>query len=123
MIVFCKRTSLSGCGSRKIMELNGIQDEIPEEEIIDDGTSTIFGDLEIEEDEGDALADEEPDGTPKKKEEPAQNTAEASEAEQNTEAEEPSQDQESLEQAVQPDDGAEDADASASSEAAETSEE
>ncbi len=123
MIVFCKRTSLSGCGSRKIMELNGIQDEIPEEEIIDDGTSTIFGDLEIEEDEGDALADEEPDGTPKKKEEPAQDTAEASEAEQNTEAEEPSQDQESPEQAVQPDDGAEDADASASGEAAETSEE
>ncbi len=58
MIVFRKRTSLSGCGSKKIMELNGIADEIPEEEIIDTGNSTIFGDLDVEMDESDALAEE-----------------------------------------------------------------
>lgn len=64
MIVFWKRTSLSGCGSKKIMELNGIVDEIPEDDIIDDGKSTIFGDLQIEEDEGDALADEDAEKVP-----------------------------------------------------------
>lgn len=46
LIIFRNRTTLAGCGSRKIMELNGIVDEVPEEmieeEIEDDGTSTIF---------------------------------------------------------------------------------
>lgn len=41
MIVFRNRTSLSGCGSRKVMELNAVVDEVPEE-LVDDGTSTIF---------------------------------------------------------------------------------
>lgn len=43
LIVFRKKTSLVGCGSRKIMELNNIVDDVPED-MIDDGTSTIFGD-------------------------------------------------------------------------------
>lgn len=48
LIVFRKRTVLTGCGSKKIMELNSIIDEVVEkktekaEEPIDDGTSTIF---------------------------------------------------------------------------------
>nr|WP_319488123.1 prolipoprotein diacylglyceryl transferase [uncultured Caproiciproducens sp.] len=41
LIVFRNRTSLTGCGLRKIMELNAVVDEVPEE-LIDDGTSTIF---------------------------------------------------------------------------------
>lgn len=41
MIVFRNRTSLSGCGSRKVMELNAVVDEVPEE-LVDDGPSTIF---------------------------------------------------------------------------------
>lgn len=49
LIVFRKRTVLTGCGSKKIMELNSIIDVVPEkkeekeEEVpLDDGTSTIF---------------------------------------------------------------------------------
>lgn len=42
LIVFRKRTALDGCGSKKVMELNAVVDEVPEE-MIDDGVSTIFG--------------------------------------------------------------------------------
>ena len=51
---------LTGCGNKKIMELNHIQDEVEDEflEKEDDGPSTIFGDLFVELDEGDALAEE-----------------------------------------------------------------
>lgn len=41
LIIFRNRVSLSGCGSKKVMELNEIVDEVPVE-MIDDGTSTIF---------------------------------------------------------------------------------
>jgi len=41
MVVFRNRTSLSGCGSKKVMELNAVVDEVPEE-LVDDGASTIF---------------------------------------------------------------------------------
>lgn len=41
LIVFRNKVSLSGCGSKRVMELNALVDEIPEE-MIDDGTSTIF---------------------------------------------------------------------------------
>ncbi|HEX3016788.1 MAG TPA: prolipoprotein diacylglyceryl transferase [Caproicibacter sp.] len=46
LVVFRNRTALTGCGSKKIMELNSIVDEVkvkkqPDAEI-DDGTSTIF---------------------------------------------------------------------------------
>ena len=41
LILFRNKTSLVGCGSKKVMELNGIVDDVPEE-MIDDGTSTIF---------------------------------------------------------------------------------
>ncbi len=55
LIIFRKKTSLAGCGSRKIMELNGIVDDVPED-MIDDGTSTIFDNEEeseiSEQDEG-----------------------------------------------------------------------
>ena len=59
LIVFRKKTSLTGCGSQKIMELNGIV--IPEKKsktvdapvIEDDGVSTIFGDHIPEEITGD----------------------------------------------------------------------
>lgn len=47
LIVFRKKTSLVGCGSKKVMELNGIVDEVPEE-MIDDGVSTIFGTTKID---------------------------------------------------------------------------
>jgi phosphatidylglycerol:prolipoprotein diacylglycerol transferase len=60
LIVFRNKTSLSGCGSKKIMELNGIVDEVPAEEV-DDGISTIFGDLGNDLDKSDALTDEETD--------------------------------------------------------------
>ncbi|MVB11941.1 Prolipoprotein diacylglyceryl transferase [Caprobacter fermentans] len=50
LIVFRNRTVLTGCGSRKIMELNSIVDEVKPEEIeetyTDDGTSTIFDSAE-----------------------------------------------------------------------------
>ncbi len=53
LIVFRKRTSLTGCGSKKIMELNAIVDEVAVKKsrkkakenavpILEDGTSTIF---------------------------------------------------------------------------------
>jgi len=46
LILFRNRTVLTGCGSRKIMELNSIVDEVKPEEIdeenLSDGTSTIF---------------------------------------------------------------------------------
>ncbi|MCI1964754.1 MAG: prolipoprotein diacylglyceryl transferase [Oscillospiraceae bacterium] len=50
LVVFRNRTVLTGCGSRKIMELNSIVDKVKPEEIeesnISDGTSTIFADTE-----------------------------------------------------------------------------
>ena len=58
LIVFRNRTSLTGCGSKKVMELNGIVDVIPQVDI-NDGPSTIFGDLEVNLEEEDALAGEE----------------------------------------------------------------
>lgn len=60
LIVLRNRTVLTGCGNKKIMELNHIQDEVEDEflEKEDDGPSTIFGDLFVELDEDDALADE-----------------------------------------------------------------
>ena len=58
LLIFRGRTSLTGCGAPKVMALNGIRDEIPEEEQ-DDGVSTIFGDLENDLDHTDALAEEE----------------------------------------------------------------
>jgi len=65
LIVFRNRTSLVGCGSKKVMELNGIVDEVPEE-LIDDGTSTIFDSPEdaenaVDSAEGDDSASEEID--------------------------------------------------------------
>ena len=43
LIVFRRRTVLTGCGSAKIMELNAIVDQVGPEEILeDDGSSTIF---------------------------------------------------------------------------------
>ncbi len=45
LVVFRNRTTLVGCGSKEVMELNGIVDEIPED-MIDDGTSTIFTNIE-----------------------------------------------------------------------------
>ncbi len=57
LLVFSKKTSLTGCGSRKIMLMNSIIDETPVE---DDGKSTIFGDIDPSElnlSEEDALAE------------------------------------------------------------------
>lgn len=54
LIIFHNRTSLTGCGSKKIMELNAIVDDVslergkkrlkaePFSQMVDDGTSTIF---------------------------------------------------------------------------------
>ncbi len=60
LIVFRNRVSLSGCGSKKVMELNAIVDEVPEE-MIDDGTSTIFGNPTKDENEIVAPTKEEKD--------------------------------------------------------------
>ena len=50
LVVFRRRTALSGCGLPKIMELNSIVDEVPQAEqegpILSDGTSTIFDSAE-----------------------------------------------------------------------------
>lgn len=52
LVVFRRRTALTGCGLPKIMELNSIVDEVPqakqegEEPILADGTSTIFENVE-----------------------------------------------------------------------------
>ena len=53
LVVFRKRTSLSGCGSRKVMALNGITDEEPEEDIME-SQSTLFEDMAV----GDVLREE-----------------------------------------------------------------
>lgn len=45
LIVFRNRVSLTGCGSKKSMELNAIVDDVPAE-LIDDGKSTIFDNTE-----------------------------------------------------------------------------
>lgn len=58
LIIFRNRTVLTGCGSKKVMELNNIHDEV-EVSFDETAPSTIFGDLEVKMDEGDALADEE----------------------------------------------------------------
>lgn len=58
LIVFRNRTVLTGCGSKKVMELNNIHDEV-EVTFDESAPSTIFGDLEVEMDEEDALANEE----------------------------------------------------------------
>lgn len=42
LIVFRRRSVLTGCGSPRVMELNNIVEEIPEEDIEDGGPSTIF---------------------------------------------------------------------------------
>ena len=75
LIVFRSRTSLSGCGAKKIMAMNVVSDEVPEttdEADEGDGKSTIFGDLPMEDlisDEGDALASGEKKDEPARKEE------------------------------------------------------
>ena len=60
LIVFRNKTSLSGCGAKKIMELNAIVDDVPAEEL-DDGVSTIFGSLETDIDTNEVLSDENTD--------------------------------------------------------------
>ena len=57
LIVFRRRTSLSGCGSRKVMEAVGLVQPEPAEE--DDGVSTIFGDLPPEEEQAEQEQEEE----------------------------------------------------------------
>lgn len=61
LVVFRNRTVLTGCGLRKIMELNSIVDEVKPEEIddsyTDDGTSTIFDSA----DEAKTIIDGEPE--------------------------------------------------------------
>lgn len=42
LIVFRKRTSLAGCGSKKVMELNGTVDVVPEELVAEEDGSTLF---------------------------------------------------------------------------------
>jgi prolipoprotein diacylglyceryl transferase len=75
LIVFRNRTSLAGCGSRKIMELNGIVDEVPEDMIEDDGTSTIFNNDEVSAENSDA---EETDAAAAGENEPNINASEES---------------------------------------------
>ncbi|MGX8702520.1 prolipoprotein diacylglyceryl transferase [Caproiciproducens sp.] len=58
LIVFRGRTSLTGCGSPKVMALNAVADEVPEE-LIDDDTSTIF-DADASEGAPDGTVQEEP---------------------------------------------------------------
>ncbi|MDF1495129.1 prolipoprotein diacylglyceryl transferase [Caproiciproducens sp. CPB-2] len=58
LIVFRNRTALTGCGSPKVMALNAVVDEVPEE-LIDDDTSTIF-DTDASEDTSDGAVQEEP---------------------------------------------------------------
>lgn len=80
LIVFRRRTVLTGCGSPKIMELNAIVDEVPEDKIVeateeDDGPSTIFTpeneDEAKERDPGEPESDGDsaPDAEPVKKDE------------------------------------------------------
>ena len=73
LIIFRNRTSLTGCGSKKVMALNSIVDEVPEEEI-DDGVSTIFGELGNEVDQDDALAVEDDSDVEKTVVTPEENT-------------------------------------------------
>ncbi len=59
LIVFRNRTALAGCGSPKVMALNAMVDEVPEE-LIDDDASTIF-DTDASEDASDGVVQEEPE--------------------------------------------------------------
>lgn len=61
LVLFRNKTSLSGCGSKRIMELNGVvlgsvEMEKANAKEEDDGTSTIFGDLDLKEKE-DSMAE------------------------------------------------------------------
>lgn len=96
MIVFRKRTSLTGCGLPKIMELNSIVIEVPKkktvvETIDDDGASTIFENAEdmkkaetgnsTEEDSGESSLDsaDDSDNVSQPAEEPVQEEETSSE--------------------------------------------
>ena len=85
LIVFRNRTSLAGCGSRKVMELNGVVDEIPEE-LIDGGestVSTIFG--EVDEDRNSESEDADTDA--EEEAVPAENTEDGEPEQQDENAE------------------------------------
>lgn len=60
LIVFAKKTSLTGCGSKKVMELNGITyvkpQKVAQEEVAPAAASTIFGEEASTEDETDESA-------------------------------------------------------------------
>lgn len=88
MIVFRNKTSLTGCGSKKIMALNSIVDEVPEEEI-DDGKSTIFGELENDVDQADALTDE--NNSPEKNSADVQESTDAEKKEESVQIEQQEQ--------------------------------
>lgn len=50
LIIFRKRTKLSGCGNKKVMEMNGLLDDSePITAVEEDEYSTIFGDLDKKE--------------------------------------------------------------------------
>ena len=81
LVLLRNNTHLTGCGAKKIMELNNIEDLIREEKIREEeelmaGPSTIFGDMEVDVDESDALGDE-----PETKEENAEEKKEEGEEE------------------------------------------
>ncbi|HEX3038571.1 MAG TPA: prolipoprotein diacylglyceryl transferase [Oscillospiraceae bacterium] len=89
LIVFRNRTALTGCGSKKVMALNSIVDEVPEEQP-DDGVSTIFGELGNDADETDALADEDNSDSEEIVAAPEENTA-TEEKDDSTQAEQKEQ--------------------------------
>ena len=82
LLVFSKKTSLTGCGSRRIMVLNSIIDETPVE---DDGVSTIFGDIDPSElnlTETDALAEDKEDDAEETEEKETEDKTENKDAEE-----------------------------------------
>ncbi len=95
LVIFRKCTSLTGCGSKKVMELNHLEMDKEEEETFDeDAPSTIFGDLEVEYDDSDALSEESEPDTEETKPTEQESSEEPDEEEDDIEAEKDDQDQE-----------------------------
>lgn len=87
LIVFRNRTTLTGCGSKKIMELNHIDDQVQEDDFEDDGApSTIFDEVDVSSSQEEDEEPAEETAAPKQwaEEAPMEETVTSEEAETDT---------------------------------------
>lgn len=99
LVIFRRRTVLTGCGLPKIMELNSIEDDVKDEKknditaLADDGTSTIFENSEDAKKtiSGESIREPEEDTAPKAEAETPTASAEPVSTEEPKESAEPSE--------------------------------